>query len=90
MNPATRYMRWRREAMMPTAFDTRAGTIAADLAGTVALFLVLGGVFLLAGPDVSVLAGLVILFAALAAWSVAYIMVGALVDVLVWRHRARR
>lgn len=81
MNPATRYMRWRREAMMPTAFDTRPGTIAADLAGTVALFLVLGGVFLLAGPDVSV---------ALAAWSVAYIMVGALVDVLVWRHRARR
>jgi len=74
---------------MPTAFDTRAGTVAADLAGTLALWLVIGAVFLLGGPDVSLLAGLVAFFGALAAWSVAYVMVGALVDVMVWRRHGR-
>lgn len=87
VNPASRYMRWRRGVMRPQGTDTRKGSIAAELAGAVTVFLCLTGVIVYAGEAISVLAALVILFGTAAAWSCAYVFVGALVDALVNRRR---
>lgn len=76
--------------MRPQGTDTPEGSIAATWASTGVYVAWLVGIALFAGPDISLLAALVLVFAVAASWACAYVFVGALVDALVWRHRGRR